>query len=348
MGSTATTSSTQHSSRPTRSWSRWTAARATTSSSAVPARMSSTAVRASTSWSRTDRTDTTRQTGASMRGPGACAPSLGSEHACVDDRRPVRWVDRGRGPHTAGGTDTGPPCGARGVTLRGAVPMRRRRGAEAGGREIAELAALADGSLAPARRAALAARGAASAELADLLAEQRRAVALTRSAVNGVEAPAALRARIEAQRRARRLRIPGRLVLIGAAATAALAVAIGLGVFSSGTSGTRFHAALSATELVPGARGEATLSKTASGWRIELDATGLPRLEGGRFYEAWLRDGAGVLVPIGTFNEGRNVTLWAGVSPKDFATLTVTRERADGDQASSGEKVLVGTVATGG
>jgi hypothetical protein len=26
----------------------------------------------------------------------------------------------------------------------------------------------------------------------------------------------------------------------------------------------------------------------------------------------------------------------------------VTRERADGDQASSGEKVLVGTVATGG
>ena len=226
--------------------------------------------------------------------------------------------------------------------------MRRRRGAEAGGREIAELAALADGSLAPARRAALEARVAASAELADLLAEQRRAVALTRSAVNGVEAPAALRARIEAQRRARRLRLPGRLVLIGAAATAALAVAIGLGVFSSGTSGTRFHAALSATELVPGARGEATLSKTASGWRIELDATGLPRLEGGRFYEAWLRDGAGVLVPIGTFNEGRNVTLWAGVSPKDFATLTVTRERADGDQASSGEKVLVGTVATGG
>ena len=49
-----------------------------------------------------------------------------------------------------------------------------------------------------------------------------------------------------------------------------------------------------------------------------------------------------MLVPIGTFNEGRKVTLWAGVSPKDFPTLTVTRERADGDQASSGEKVLVG------
>jgi hypothetical protein len=126
------------------------------------------------------------------------------------------------------------------------------------------------------------------------------------------------------------------------------AVAVGVAVFRSGTSGIRFHAALAATDVVPGARGEATLSKTASGWRIELDATGLPRLEGGRFYEAWLRDGAGVLVPIGTFNDGRDVTLWAGVSPKDFATLTVTRERADGDQASSGEKVLVGTVDTGG
>ena len=40
--------------------------------------------------------------------------------------------------------------------------------------------------------------------------------------------------------------------------------------------------------------------------------------------------------------------MWAGVSPKDFRTLTVTREQADGEQASSGEKVLVGTVDTGG
>ena len=100
--------------------------------------------------------------------------------------------------------------------------MRRRRADEAGDREIAELAALADGSLAPERRAALEARVAASSELADRLAEQQRAVALTRSAAEEVEAPAALRARIEAQRRARRGRAPRRLVLAGAAATAAL------------------------------------------------------------------------------------------------------------------------------
>ena len=80
------------------------------------------------------------------------------------------------------------------------------------------------------------------------------------------------------------------------------------------------------------------LARSAGG-----SASGLPRLDRGRFYEAWLRNGAGVLVPIGTFNEGKSVTLWAGVSPESFRTLTVTRELANGNQASSGEKVLVGT-----
>ena len=142
-------------------------------------------------------------------------------------------------------------------------------------------------------------------------------------------------------------RAPRRVVVLaGAAAAAAAAVAIGLSVFDSGTSAERFHAALGPTGLVPAASGEATLTKTTSGWRIELDATGLPRLDDGGFYAAWLRNGAGVLVPIGTFNEPRNVTLWAGVSPKEFSTITVTRERADNNQASSGERVLVGHVET--
>ena len=228
--------------------------------------------------------------------------------------------------------------------------MRGRRGDPAGDQEIAELAALADGSLSPERRAALEARVAQSSELAELLAEQERAVSFARSAAAEVEAPETLRARIPTRERALR-RVVGRrrLVLISAAtATAALAVGIGLAVFNTGTTATRFQAALGPTELAPEATGEATLTKTSSGWRIELDATGLPRLDRGRFYEAWLRNAAGVLVPIGTFNEGRNVTLWAGVSPKDFITFTVTREQTDGDQASSGEKVLVGTVSTGG
>jgi len=227
--------------------------------------------------------------------------------------------------------------------------MRPRRRDATSDQEIVELAALADGSLAPERRAELEARVAASSELAALFAEQERAVSFARSAAAEVEAPETLRAHIPTGERPRRGPVRHRLVLISAAtATAVLAVGIGLAVFNSGTSAARFQAALAPTELVPGANGEATLTKTSSGWRIELDASGLPRLDRGRFYEAWLRNAAGVLVPIGTFNEGRNVTLWAGVSPEAFRTFTVTREQADGAQASSGEKVLVGAVSTDG
>jgi hypothetical protein len=135
------------------------------------------------------------------------------------------------------------------------------------------------------------------------------------------------------------------LAVVGVAAAAVIAVAVSLAVRNTGTSAPHFSMALKG-DLVPSATGEANLTKTQSGWRIELDATGLPRLDNGQFYEAWLKNAAGVLVPIGTFNEGRNVTLWAGVSPVDFPTLTVTRELADGNQASSGQRVLVGQITS--
>jgi len=211
--------------------------------------------------------------------------------------------------------------------------------------EVFELASLADGSLAPERRAVLEAQVPASAELADRLREQERAVALARSAAAAVEAPAALRARIDAQRR-RRHRVATRRAWRAGVAAAGLAVAAGVVVSTTGTRSQQFHVALGPTALAPGARGEATLTRTASGWRIQLAAAGLPRLANGRFYEAWLRNAAGVLVPIGTFNDGPRDTLWAGVSTESFTTLTVTRERADGDQGSSGQKVLVGTAET--
>src|SRR5947207_9730002 len=95
----------------------------------------------------------------------------------------------------------------------------------------------------------------------------------------------------------------------GVAAAALIALAVSFALRDNGSSGPQFSMALAPTDLVPGATGKAKLTKTSSGWRVEIYATGLPRLDGGQFYQAWLRNGAGVLVPIGTFNEGQDVTL---------------------------------------
>jgi TPR repeat protein len=105
--------------------------------------------------------------------------------------------------------------------------------------------------------------------------------------------------------------------------------------------------ALTATELAPGAEGTAEVTPQESGLRIELNATGLPRRDNGDFYQAWLRNDDGQSIPIGTFHEGHDVVLWAGVSLKDYPELTITQEKADNNQASSGATVLDGSASSG-
>ncbi len=128
-----------------------------------------------------------------------------------------------------------------------------------------------------------------------------------------------------------------------AAATVA-AVIVALAVGNKSATPLRFAMVVSGTPLAPAAHGSATLTKTTSGWRIELAATGLPHRANGRYYQAWLKNAAGILVPVGTFNDAEHVTLWSGVPVTQFRTLTVTQQQANGDPASSGRRVLVGTI----
>jgi hypothetical protein len=147
---------------------------------------------------------------------------------------------------------------------------------------------------------------------------------------------------LSAARERRRRRAVG----VGAAIVAAAAAVVAFAVIGPNHDKPDFSMALQATPLAQGATGHVDLTKTSSGWRIELDATGLPRLDNGQFYQAWLKNDANVLVPIGTFNEGQDVTLWAGVPVTEYRTLTITIEKADNEQGSSGQRVLVGTVTT--
>jgi hypothetical protein len=138
-----------------------------------------------------------------------------------------------------------------------------------------------------------------------------------------------------------------RIIIPAAVAAVAAAVAIFVGsvVASSDHTSPDFTAALAPTGLQAGAHGSAEVVRNKGGFRIVLDATSLQRLRDGAYYEAWLKDAAGTLVPIGTFSSGDEyIALWSGVSPATFTTLTVTIETQDNDQGSSGQVVLVGDV----
>jgi hypothetical protein len=131
---------------------------------------------------------------------------------------------------------------------------------------------------------------------------------------------------------------------IGAAAAAA-AIIVGVVLVTHANTGPEYQAQLSATGLAPGAHASADITNNNAGFRITLKARGLPPLTGGEYYQAWLKNAAGSLVPVGTFSSSDGtVTLWSGVSPKAFPTITVTIEAPDNDQTSSGRRVLVGRI----
>ena len=134
------------------------------------------------------------------------------------------------------------------------------------------------------------------------------------------------------------------LALLG---TAAAAILVSMLVVWPSPDSESVQFALTATELAPGAEGTAEVTPEKSGLRIELNATGLPRRDNGEFYQAWLRNDEGQTIPIGTFHDGNDVVLWAGVSLKDYPELTITQEEADNNQASSGDKVLGGSASPG-
>ncbi len=96
--------------------------------------------------------------------------------------------------------------------------------------------------------------------------------------------------------------------------------------------------------LIPDVGGGIDVTSFDSGLQIDLSAPGLPRRDDGAFYEGWVRTADGSLFPVGTFHDGDDVTLWAGVELDRIELFTITLETAAGPndpaQGSSGEVVL--------
>lgn len=145
---------------------------------------------------------------------------------------------------------------------------------------------------------------------------------------------------------ASRRSLRGTFTLLGIAAAAVVALVLVIALAGRDTKSNhrlQFAAGLTGTDLAPRASGHVTLVRHPGGWRIELDVAGLPRRDPPQYYEAWLKNASGVLVPIGTFNAGPHVVLWSAVSPADFATLTITKQTVGGGADSTGLVVLAGT-----
>ena len=175
-------------------------------------------------------------------------------------------------------------------------------------------------------------------------------VALEDAVVHAVAAAEPGAARVDRGKRHTAVARQRRLIFAVAAAVAVVVVAAGALVAFAGRSGSGpdYEGELAAAAEAPGASATVDVTQNDSGFRITLDAEGLPDLLAGEFYQGWLKNSVGTLVPIGTFSSGDDrVTLWSGVSPADFPILTVTIETADNDQDSSGRLVLAGEVHEG-
>ena len=133
--------------------------------------------------------------------------------------------------------------------------------------------------------------------------------------------------------------------MVAGAAVVLATLAIVFGIVSRDEAHAEFDADLRTTVSASNSSASASveLYRNRSGFRVVLDARDLPTLPPGEYYQAWLRNAAGAVIPIGTFSSSRDeVTLWSGASTVGFVRMTVTVESKADHLASSGRVVLVG------
>ncbi|GLY99158.1 anti-sigma factor [Actinoplanes sp. NBRC 103695] len=139
-------------------------------------------------------------------------------------------------------------------------------------------------------------------------------------------------------------RRPRRWVIATAVALVLVAAGIG-GVLSATQERPSATIELAGGGTTPLAHGEIQIIERDAGWRLVLDATGLPSAAAGTYYQGWaVRDGE--YVPLGTFHmhkEGR-VELWSGVPLRMFRRIEITLQKVGAGQ-QPGTPLLSGTLS---
>lgn len=143
-----------------------------------------------------------------------------------------------------------------------------------------------------------------------------------------------------------RRRLP---LLIAAAALVALGLgaALVLALQGEGDPATEqvAQATLSGSDLQPGSAGSgsAELVQRGDDWEVQIDAEGLPALDDGMYYEAWLLSAGGDEVQsLGTIDSTGTFQVPPGLAIDDYPLVDISIEPIDGDPGHSSESVLRG------
>src|SRR5712691_6879073 len=89
---------------------------------------------------------------------------------------------------------------------------------------------------------------------------------------------------------ARRTSRRRRLLVSALAAAAVIATVVATVLVTRGGTTADYEAQLTATGAAPGAHASADFTRNEAGFRITLDASRLPALRAGEYYQAWLKN----------------------------------------------------------
>lgn len=78
---------------------------------------------------------------------------------------------------------------------------------------------------------------------------------------------------------------------------------------------------------------------TDTGTRMEVAVTGIPATGDAGYYEVWMTAPDGEHVSAGTFRSAGTITVWSGVTRRDYPRIWITYE-TDGDPAPTGVVVF--------